>query len=132
MSSQVPPPSSIGGTTTRSPGFDEQDSAQAQKERQDRALSSRIFSIKYNLVGLITIAAIVIAGAALLIFAWFITIFIVHYTIPNLAWLTESELKRLAGVYGNFAKFAAPAMLGTNAWLVAYFGSRRWFRADNG
>lgn len=79
----------------------------------------------------IALVAGAIALAALALLGWLVVIFLIHYTIPQLGWLNESQLGRLTGAYRNFAAFAVPAMLISNAWLVAWFGSR-WFRSNSG
>lgn len=133
MAANVPPPRFYGGgrLTTTPPGYDDQDSAEAQRERHERAWSNLIFKIRYYLTIALTLTAAIIAIAALLILGWFIVLLIVHYTIPQLGWLTPKQLERITGTYGTFTSLAAPAILATNAWLVAYFGSRRWFGSNN-
>ena len=133
MAAETPPPRFVlGGATVPPPGFDDQDSAEAQRERQDRAWSNLTFKIRYIAVVGLTLVAGAIALAALVILGWLVIIFLIHYTIPRLGWLSPEEFSRLIGVYRNFAAFAVPAMLAANAWLVAWFGSRRWFRSNNG
>ena len=117
--------------TVPSPGISNQVSAETRKERHDRAWSNLIFRIRYVAVVGLTLAAGAIALAALAILGWLVVIFLIHYTVPKHGWLSPSELGQLTGVYRNFAAFAVPAMLISNAWLVAYFGSR-WFRSNNG
>ena len=133
MASETPPPQFVlGGVTVPPPGFDNQDSPEAQKERHNRAWSNLTFKIRYIVVVGLTLIAGAIALAALAVLGWLVIIFLIHYTIPKVGWLSPSEFSRLTGVYRNFAAFAVPAMLAANAWLVAWFGSRRWFSSNNG
>lgn len=129
----VPTPGGVATPgTVPPPEFDEQDSLEAQKERQARAWSNLTFKIRYRAVLGITLLAAAIALVALAILGWLVVIFLIHYTIPKLGWLSPSEFSQLTGVYRNFAAFAVPAILAANAWLVAWFGSRRWFGQSNG
>ena len=133
MAAETPPPQDVFGRATGTvppPGFDDQASAEAQKERHDRAWSNLTFKIRYRALLGITLIAAAIALAALVVIGWFVIIFLIHYTIPILGWLSPPEFSLLTGVYRNFAAFAVPAMLISNAWLIAYFGSR-WFRPNN-
>ena len=127
----LPPRFAAEEGTDPSPEFINLASAETRKERHDRAWSNLTFGIRYVAVVGLTFAAGTIALAALAILGWLVVIFLIHYTIPKHGWLTPSELSRLTGVYRNFAAFAVPAMLISNAWLVAYFGSR-WFRSNSG
>lgn len=133
MPHEIPPPQFVVEQgTVPPPGFNNQDSAETQKERHDRAWSNLTFRIRYVAVVGLTLMAGVIALAALAVLGWLVIVFLIHYTIPRLGWLSPSEFSRLTGVYRNFAAFAVPAMLAVNAWLVAWFGSRRWFGSNNG
>ena len=97
-----------------------------QAKEQEYQWSGLVFKIKISLVVVVTALAIfTLIGVAVLV-GWFIYIFVIHYTVPDKGWLSSAELERLGAIYGNFAKFAAPTALITNAWLVAYFGARRW------
>ena len=133
MPPETPPPRFVaGGGGVPSPEFDyQEDSAEAQKGRQNRAWSDLTFKIRYRAVVAITLVAGAIALATLALLGWLVVIFLVHYTIPQLGWLNEAQLSRLTGAYRNFAAFAVPAMLIANTWLVAWFGSR-WFRSNSG
>lgn len=97
-----------------------------QAGNQEYRWSALIFGIKFCLVIAVTVMAIAVLVGLLTLVAWFVYVFVIHYTVPDRAWLSDVELGRLGAVYGNFAKFAAPTALITNAWLVAYFGTRRW------
>ena len=115
------PPNSNSG---RRPDYD--DLRADQEGDQEYRWSALIFRIKYWLV----VAAVAVAVCALLgllaLLVWLVYTFVIHYTAPGRAWLDDGQLGRLGVVYGNFAKFAAPTALISNAWLVAYFGTRRW------
>ena len=50
---------------------------------------------------------------------------LVHFTIPVLAWLDESELETLGQFYAKAAVFVAPTALISNAWLIALFSWKR-------
>ena len=128
----LPPRFAAEESAGPSPEFNNLASAETQKERHDRAWSNLTFRIRYVAVVGLTLVAGAIALAAMAILGWLVVIFLIHYTIPKLGWLSPSEFSRLTGVYRNFAAFAVPAMLAANAWLVAWFGSRRWFSSNNG
>ena len=132
MPPETPPPRFVPEEgTVQPPEISNLSSAETQKERHDRTWSNLIFRIRYVAVVGLTLAAGAIALAALATLGWLVVIFLIHYTIPQLGWLNESQLSRLTGAYRNFAAFAVPAMLISNAWLVAYFGNR-WFRSNSG
>ena len=132
MPPETPPPRFVAEEgTVPSPGFNNLASAETQRERHDRAWSNLTFKIRYIAVVGLTLIAGAIVLATLAILGWLVIIFLIHYTIPKLGWLSPEEFSRLIGVYRNFAAFAVPAMLAANAWLVAWFGSRRWFRSNN-
>ena len=105
------------------PNYD--DPRTSQKDDQDYRWSALIFGIKFWLLIAATVLAISILLGLLALLVWLVYIFTIHYTAPDRAWLDSVQLGRLGAVYGNFAKFAAPTALITNAWLVAYFGTRR-------
>lgn len=97
-----------------------------QANEQEYQWSDTLFKIKLRLVVVVTFLAMIILTGVLILTTWLICVFVIHYTVPGKGWLSSAELERLGAIYGNFAKFAAPTALITNAWLVAYFGTRRW------
>ena len=65
-----------------------------------------------------------VGGAVVL--AYLAILVIVHYTMPALSWLSDSELQQLEGFYSQTAVVFVPLSLITNAWLVAaYLRNRR-------
>ena len=101
-----------------------------QKQSQNYRWSALVFEIKYWLIVGATIIAMAVLLGILALVVWLVYVFVIHYTAPGRGWLEPEELYRLGTAYGNFAKFAAPTALITNAWLVAYFGTRRWATRD--
>ena len=87
MPPEIPPPQFVVEEGTVPPaGFNNQDSAETQKERHDRAWSNLTFRIRYVAVVGLTLVAGAIALAALAILGWLVIIFIfiIHYTAPKL------------------------------------------------
>lgn len=113
-----------GSSPNKKPNYDELKADQEGKQAYD--WSALIFWIKYGLVIFATVIAVLVILAVLALVGWFIYIFVIHYTRPDSGWLNDYEFRRLGALYGNFAKFAAPTALIANAWLVAFFGTRRW------
>ena len=119
-SRSFPPPFESGYVPPRGRDYD---SLRADQEYRQFALT---FNIKYWMIIAVTLTAAFVMLVVLLLIFYSVCLLVIHYTIPHLAWLNQDEMARLGAVYSNFAKFAAPTALITNAWLVAYFGTRRW------
>ena len=122
----LPSPTRSGGSAR--PDYD--DPITRQREEQAYLWSGLLFKLKVvSLVVVFFIAIVATIGIAIVV-GFLVILALIHYTIPSWGWLSSDELSRLSSIYGNFAKFAAPAAMITNAWLVAYFGTRRWRGQD--
>ena len=88
----------------------------------------RIFRIKLNFlnaassIGLWSVWAI--GFLLLLVVLYMICLVVIHYTMPDIAWLTTEELGRLEKIYGRAAVVGAPVMLMTNAWIIWWMSQR--------
>ena len=66
-----------------------------------------------------------VGSVVLLIVLYMIGLVMVHYTAPNLGWLSPEELSRLENIYGRAAGVGAPIMLMTNAWIIWWMSRTR-------
>ena len=88
----------------------------------------RIFNIKLDFLnaaswlGLWSFRAVGVL--LLLVLLYMICLFVIHYTMPDIAWLEDNELTRLEGMYGQATIVGAPVALMANAWIIWWMSQR--------
>ena len=94
-----------------------------------RQWDRRIFRIKLdylNTVSKLGLWFVKAVGVALiLVVVYMICLVVVHYTMPNLGWLSTTDLSRLENIYGRTAIVGAPVMLMSNAWIIWWMSRTR-------
>lgn len=97
-----------------------------QRREDWRALSHNVRLQSTREVARILRFFIWLAAACII---WAVFIVIVHFTIPQLAWLNATQLGLLGQFYTKSAQFIAPAALISNAYFTL---QRSRPRTDNG